>query len=82
MQSKTIGGVAYTNLVPTSTDTDGSIYNGVGYKYQSDRGVSNRTLDKYRTYITSFYQWAVDEEYLERNPSKSIKPIKYEVKPR
>lgn len=52
------------------------------YKYQSDRGISNRTLDKYRTYITSFYQWAVDEEYLERNPSKSIKPIKYEVKPR
>lgn len=26
------GGVSYTNLVPKSTDTDGSIYNGVGYK--------------------------------------------------
>lgn len=26
------GGIAYTNLVPTSTDKDGSIYNGVGYK--------------------------------------------------
>ena len=26
------GGAGYTNLVPTSTDTDGSIYNGTGYK--------------------------------------------------
>ena len=26
------GGTKYTNLVPTSVDTDGSIYNGVGYK--------------------------------------------------
>lgn len=26
------GTVTYTNLVPTSTDTDGSIYNGTGYK--------------------------------------------------
>lgn len=28
----TEGGAGYTNLVPTSTDTDGSIYNGTGYK--------------------------------------------------
>ena len=52
------------------------------FKYQKERGITNRTLDKYRTYISSFYQWAVDEEYLERNPTRSIKPIKYEVKPR
>lgn len=35
----------YTNLVPTSTDTDGSIYNGVGYKedvrLSSSGGVSS-----------------------------------------
>lgn len=28
----TPGGAGYTNLVPISTDTDGSIYNGTGYK--------------------------------------------------
>ena len=27
-----IKALTYTNLVPTATDTDGSIYNGVGYK--------------------------------------------------
>ena len=39
MKSISINGVeiwrepaSYTNLVPTSTDTDGSIFNGVGYK--------------------------------------------------
>lgn len=52
------------------------------YRYQETTGISNRTLDKYRTYITSFFRWAIDEEYLERNPAKSIKPIKYEAKPR
>lgn len=52
------------------------------YRYQAERQISNRTLDKYRTYIASFYQWAVDEEYMERNPSRSVKPIKFEVKPR
>lgn len=52
------------------------------YAYQEKRGVSNRSLDKYRTYIASFYQWAVDEEYLTKNPTKSVKPIKYESKPR
>lgn len=32
MLTETEGGAGYTNLVPTSTDTDGSIYNGTGYK--------------------------------------------------
>lgn len=27
-----IKAITFTNLVPTSTDTDGSVYNGVGYK--------------------------------------------------
>lgn len=52
------------------------------YKYQTEKQICSRTLDKYRTYIASFFQWAVDEEYLDKNPSKSIKPIKYEIKPR
>ena len=32
MKTEIAGGASYTNLVPTSTDTDGSIYNGTGYK--------------------------------------------------
>lgn len=32
MLVETPGGASYTNLVPTSTDTDGSVYNGTGYK--------------------------------------------------
>lgn len=52
------------------------------YKYQEERKISNRTLDKYREYISWFYQWACDEEYIERNPARAIKPIKHEVKPR
>lgn len=32
MLTKTVGSAGYTNLVPTSTDADGSIYNGTGYK--------------------------------------------------
>lgn len=45
MLKKTAGGVEYTNLVPTSTDTDGSVYNGTGYKenvrLSSSGGVSD-----------------------------------------
>ena len=52
------------------------------YQYQEKKKVSNRTLDKYREYISHFYQWVCDEEYLDKNPARTIKPIKYEVKPR
>lgn len=42
------GGAQFTNLVPTSTDTDGSVYNGTGYKenvrLSSSGGVSSETL--------------------------------------
>lgn len=45
MPFETVGGVGYTNLVPTSTDTDGSIYNSTGYKdnarLSSSGGVSS-----------------------------------------
>lgn len=32
MMKEVAGGAGYTNLVPTSIDTDGSVYNGKGYK--------------------------------------------------
>lgn len=52
------------------------------YKYQTARKVSNRTLDKYREFLSNFFRWATDEGYLQSNPSSVIKPIKYEAKPR
>lgn len=52
------------------------------YCYQKERSVTNRSLDKYREYISRFYQWACDENYIQSNPARTIKPIKYEIKPR
>ena len=49
----------YTNLVPTSTDTDGSIYNGVGYKdgvrLSSSGGISSSSQPAGTT--TGFIPW-------------------------
>lgn len=52
------------------------------FTYQRERGCSNRSLDKYRGYLSSFFAWATDEGYLPRNPMKTISVIKYEKKPR
>lgn len=65
--------------LPEITTNDIRIYL---YRYQRERGCSDRSLDKYRGYLFSFFSWATDEGYLERNPMKSIPPIKYEKKPR
>lgn len=52
------------------------------FKYQQERGCSNRSLDKYRGNLASFFTWATDEGYLQRNPMRTIPPIKFEKKPR
>ena len=52
------------------------------YEYQQQRKVSNRTLDKYREMICWFFSWAHNEEYIPRNPTKSVKAIKMEIKER
>lgn len=52
------------------------------YTYQDLKKITNRSLDKIRQIIAGFYQWAQDEEYISKNPAKSINKIKYEVKPR
>lgn len=52
------------------------------YRYQQERGCSNRSLDKYRQYLSSFFSWADDEGYIQGNPMRTILPIKYERKPR
>lgn len=50
--------------------------------YKTQRGVSDRTLDKYRQIIRGFFTWATDEEYIMKNPCRNIKEIKYEITPR
>lgn len=52
------------------------------YTYQEQKGVSHRTIDKYREYITRFFTWAHDEGYISNNPARNIAAIKYEEKPR
>ncbi len=52
------------------------------YLYQQNRGISSRSLDKYREYLCHFFTWAHEEGYIKTNPSKNISAIKYEEKPR
>lgn len=50
------------------------------YKMQTD--ITDRSLDKFRQIINVFFEWLKEEEYIEKNPCKNIKEIKYEVTPR
>lgn len=50
------------------------------FGYQQQRGCSNRSLDKYRQYLASFFSWAADEGYIQHNPMRTIPVIKYEKK--
>lgn len=48
------------------------------YRTQEERNLSNRTLDSRRSAIHAFFEWATNEEYVNRNPCRNIKKIKYE----
>ena len=50
--------------------------------YKVQRKVSDRSLDKIREVLNTFFTWLSDEEYIVKNPCRTIKDIKYEVKPR
>lgn len=50
------------------------------YNYQKERGISNRSLDKLRDCISSFYKWAYNEDYISKNPTLPIASIKYDKK--
>lgn len=45
--------------------------------YEKSRGVSNRTLENTRVQISSFFSWLLDEELINKNPCRSIAPIKF-----
>lgn len=52
------------------------------YTYQQERHVSNRSLDKVRSAIAAFYNWLMLEGYVDKNPTATLSPIKYEKKPK
>ena len=42
-----------------------------------EKGLSDRTLENYRSYISAFYQWLTREDFIVKNPCDKINPIKY-----
>jgi len=55
---------------------------GYLYQYQQQRGISNRSLDKIRNVLNSFFRWALAEGKIEKDPSAAVRPIKYVASPR
>lgn len=49
------------------------------YKYKETFGVTDRSLDKYRMYICTFFEWAANEGYIPTNPAKKVPRIKFET---
>ena len=46
------------------------------YAYKKNRGISNLSLNNKRSAISSFFSWLVDEEYIDKDPTRKIKKIK------
>lgn len=44
---------------------------------EKERGISNRSLENTRAYLSAFFQWMAAEELIAKNPCLNIKPIKY-----
>lgn len=58
---------------PYNTVQTNDVRGFLAYKAQNCCPAS---VDHVRTVITGFYQWLVDNEYVNRNPAKAIKPVK------
>ena len=46
------------------------------HTYQTEANLAKSSLDHTRTVINAFYNWCVDQEYMDRNPARKIEPIK------
>ena len=51
----------YTNLIPTSIDTDGSVYNGIGYKPNTRLNSSGNAVEATGIYCTGFMPCATGD---------------------
>ena len=49
---------------------------------QKAKGIQNRTVENYRSYISAFFHWMAVEEIIQKDPCEKIKPIKVEDKQR
>lgn len=47
------------------------------FAMQIERGVSDRTRENTRAYLSAFFQWLLNEEIIAINPVAKVKPIKY-----
>ena len=72
---QTIGKLAQSSLRPL---TELSTYE-IRYflACEKERGISNRSLENYRSNLSAFYTWLTTEEVINKNPMLSIKPIAY-----
>lgn len=52
------------------------------FNFKIDRNASDCYVDNVRITINSFFQWLVDNEYLQRNPCAKVDKIKYQQKRR
>lgn len=52
------------------------------FNYQNKRGITNRSLDRIRSCICTFFRWAATEKYIPSCPSDGVHVIKFEEKPR
>ena len=50
------------------------------YKLKNVNNLSDKTLDSRRSYISAFFKWLTNNEYIVRNPCAPIAPFKYEKK--
>jgi len=50
--------------------------------YQNQRNISDATLDRYRSYLSTFFNWCEAEELIDKSPMRNIKAIKYEAQRR
>lgn len=61
-------------LLPEITTFDLRFYLSA---YKERRKVRNRTLDNIRKCLSTFFTWLADEEFIQRNPCRGLKSIKY-----
>lgn len=50
-------------------------------EFEKERHVSRRSLDNMRRAINGIYIWLADNDYIDKNPLSSLRPIAFEKKP-
>lgn len=52
------------------------------FNFKQERNASDSYVDNVRITLNTFFQWLVDNEYLQRNPCAKIDKVKFQTKPR